>query len=154
MLLLGSGGPQKDARRKKKHTCSARPESSIYKDLTRDRTNDNSFATYGRYLATLNKFISYTLMVYPILSTIKKQTLVSKHLPALQNCSHLVPSLYACVRLYCAMYVCTTSYRYYRHVTGIGNGTILHQLPRTVRVYVRNRAHSQITPVNAHSISL
>ena len=40
VLLLGSGGPQKDARRKKKHNCSARPENSRYKDLTRDRTKD------------------------------------------------------------------------------------------------------------------
>ena len=27
-----------------------------------------------------------------------------------------------------------SGHRYYRHVTGIGNGTISHQLSRTVRV--------------------
>ena len=44
VLLLGSGGPQKDARRKNKHNwdhnCSARPENSSYKDLTRYPTKD------------------------------------------------------------------------------------------------------------------
>ena len=61
MLLLGSGGPQKDARRKNKHNCSARPENSSYKDLTCYPTKDIhlTFLLYKSKPWCLSIFLRY-----------------------------------------------------------------------------------------------
>ena len=49
MHLLSSGGPLKDAR-KKKHNCSARPEYSSYRDRTCDGTKATDLQrTVGSY---------------------------------------------------------------------------------------------------------